>query len=152
MRRLVTLIGTALLAGTVLVVGTAPAHAAGNGKPVERPYREWALVSDDGLAHEVIATHIGRAQNTDVSVTISIDPTGTCVNSDGTETTPFIIDMAGTLVAPDGSALHYAGVLQFCPETGVIGTWDVIGGTGRFEGATGTMTQDGAHSVGTITY
>jgi hypothetical protein len=56
------------------------------------------------------------------------------------------------LVASDGDVVHCSGddvvnVASLLMQTGttgsITGTWNIIGGTGRFEGATGIITIDG---------
>ena len=77
----------------------------------------------------------------------------------------------GQIAAANGDLIYYdgndvvdvAGLLTQTGTTGaIIGTWTITGGTGRFEGATGTLTINGlvdfvtfsftCECVGTITY
>jgi hypothetical protein len=79
--------------------------------------------------------------------------------------------VSGHIVAANGDLINYSGndvvdVTAFVTQTGttgsITGTWTVTGGTGRFEGATGSFTINGTvdfvtntftcQCLGTVTY
>ena len=88
----------------------------------------------EGVGH---ATHLGRMEGTGSN----------CTSPDLTTQAVPIYDGLATFVAADGSSItaSYEG-MQDAPVAGVasvVQTFTVIGGTGRFEGATGTWSGSG---------
>jgi hypothetical protein len=80
-------------------------------------------------------------------------------------------NVSGQIVAANGDVINYTGddvvnIASLLTQTGttgaITGTWTITGGSGRFEGATGTLTINGivdlvggsftCDCVGTITY
>lgn len=178
-----TLLITTVLALTPLVTpGSQPAAAADHGAEVEveRPYREQTFntptigdctfttptvqLCEFVLEGVLIGTHIGRATDYGTG-TLTFDFGASCVTPNGGMGIPISGEFSGVIWAADGSELYYQGETDLCaggdPDAGTTSTWWVTGGTGRFEGASGTMTSTlgvnfGARiidmSVGTLTY
>lgn len=102
--------------------------------PVEQRCPNALTIGFEGVGH---ATHLGRMEGTGTN----------CTSPDlATQAVP-IYDGLATFVAADGSSITatYEGI-QHAPVAGVasvVSTFTVIGGTGRFEGATGTWSGSG---------
>lgn len=69
--------------------------------------------------------------------------------------------VSGQLAAADGDLVYYTGddvinVFNLLTGSGpngpITGTWTITGGTGRFEGATGTLTLDGLVDFTTLNF
>lgn len=176
MKRLLRgLVGGMLTAALVTVLAVTPAGAAGNGEPIERPYKErllWreidlgacgpgaagTLVCGFTMVEELTGTHYGRAMGYGEG-TVTLDLTSTCDRSDGLVGTPMMIAISGLIVAPDGSELFFSSPdSSVCfatfdaPLEGDGGNLRFTGGSGRFEGATGSAHVTNGIGVGTITY
>ena len=164
----------AAVAALVVAITATPAAAAGNGRAVERPYREMTfndvnvgscagfpvLICDFTLEGQLIGTHIGRADDVGWG-TARIDFSQPCVVDAGLVGNVSTGEFAGVITAADGSELFYEGASTQCVVSGASdsrsGSWWITGGTGRFEGASGTIelgpVVDGsAVNVGTITF
>jgi hypothetical protein len=102
------------------------------------------VVSSTASGHE---THLGKSTET-IAVTLTPDGPG-CQTNLGT----------GVLTAANGDQIFFdaTGTSCFNPTTGLVdlsGTQTITGGTGRFEGASGTLTVSGTGNpaTGTISY
>lgn len=172
MRRTTRTLAFGLLVTVVVSAGVEPAAAAGNGRPVERPYKEKSFVSGEGDADcdstdfplvvctftysgDLIANHIGRAHDRGVAVS-TIDFSGSCDGPGGLVGLPMTQTLDAVITAADGSELFYEGVGRECVVAGdqrdYTAEWWVTGGTGRFEGASGEMTATESTSVGILRY
>jgi len=145
----------------LLVTGTAaaalpaltPARAANPGVPFTARLSGTATYANSTTVQftgEGIATSVGRV--TDRGVAVFGAPEGSCPG--GVPGLPN--DHTETLMAQNGDTL----VLQLknfaCPTAPSslhgTGTWIVVGGTGRFDGATGGGTCDGTADFATNTF
>jgi hypothetical protein len=168
-----------------LAAATAtPAAAAGkSGKSVERPHKTTSVgiseldTSTCDLSNlpfvvcpqeisdtTIIGTHIGRSSSTG-SGSLTLDISVVCDGGDNLTGNPWTNSIDSVIVAPDGSELYTHASISGCfVDFGVgadtTGTVTITGGTGRFEGATGSQAFTGftvgdrveSTTVGTITY
>ena len=116
--------------GTIAIV-----YSEGNGC-----YPEYAQTQFIGSGN---GTHIGN----------SSDEFYVCSNAEGVLSGPFY----GTLTAANGDKIYFSqsdmSVFVFIDEYGnVSGEFDIIGGTGRFEGATGHVDTYGVDDFVNMTY
>ena len=119
---------------------------------------EW-ICSSCNTTNRVLVTPAGRP----VVLDFGAPP---CVGTNGEDGTPFVSTQDGVIVASDGSELNYRTVGVSCfvdfdvPIGGGTTSYTFDGGTGRFEGASGSgavypVTTDGVLAsdwAGTITY
>jgi hypothetical protein len=175
MSRLARALTFGLLVVAMAMATAAPASA---GKRVERPYKgqeqvvltleptcdftgpcDFTTVSAGGTS-----SHLGKTSTTSKGV---VELTGGCILLDGTSPGA-AFKTSGTFitVAANGSTLlgtfENAGCTGLTPDTaaipgGITGTQTIIGGTGRFEGASGSTVTFGdglgpLHWTGTLTY
>ncbi|MGI9642071.1 MAG: hypothetical protein ACR2N9_04730 [Acidimicrobiia bacterium] len=191
-RRFTRTLCLSLLVMALIAVSAAPAAAGGgngNGRQVERPYKDRVVSSSgpgtDCTTFEVIrtdpiivecpygpmvnerrTTHLGRNTNTLRGVTRSQFPPVACVDYLGR---PGIVSTTiydAVAVAANGSKLFTHGHWTACFQDGVGGNGSGMvtftGGTGRFEGASGSSSFEWfvpggdepnvSTSVGTIIY
>jgi hypothetical protein len=136
----------ALVGVAFAVAGAASAEGA---VPFEASYSGTASVSA-GRASSIAfgeATHLGNSSET---ISVALTPVSPlCQTNVGT----------GVLIAADGDQLFVAasGMTCFDPSTRLVDltvTQTIIGGTGRFAGASGTLTVSGTANpaTGTLTY
>jgi len=180
MKRITRALLLSALALALLAVAAPPSGAAGNGAAVERPYSATStgtsvtgecdltgspiVVCPQDSSSEVIGTHVGRGTST-VSGTTTLDFSEACLGRDGLPGVPVTTEQQGTIVAADGSELYIDTEVTSCfVDFGlgldVSGTTTIVGGSGRFEGASGSYSLVGSvddevavsQSTGTITY
>ena len=177
MKRITRALLLGALALALAATSAAPAAAGDNEKP--RPYESQGntvLNVDVALCVTVgfettcpfetsgtqIATHLGLSTSTSQGVVVlDFSPAGACVDAEGRDGAVFSSVNDGTIVAANGDELytHNEGTGCFV-DLGLpfvtTGTQTIDGGTGRFTGASGSMTtvNDGGNfsAVGTITY
>jgi hypothetical protein len=141
-----------------------------HGRPVERPYKPRAIsksgpgtdcttfvvISTAPIVIECpygprvadrVATHLGRHTLTSTGVTrIQILPLETCVDYLGRPGVVSTTILDGVILAPDGSEVFVRNGWTSCFEDGVggnvSGAFMFTGGTGRFEGASGSGTYE----------
>jgi hypothetical protein len=175
MKRVTKTVAFAFLVVAVALATAAPASA---GKRVERPYKgqeqvvltvdpacdfsgpcSFTTVSDGGTS-----SHLGKTSTTSEGF---VELTGGCLLSDGVSFgAAFSTSGTFTTEAANGDTLlgifENAGCAGLTPETaaipgGIAGTQTIIGGTGRFAGASGSTVTFGdglgpLHWIGTLTY
>lgn len=168
-----------VLLGALLLALLAP-PAAGQGAAVERPWGERTtgdsivdfancdlstvpiVTCPIRLEYTVTGTYVGRADLVAVGHAI-FDQSQTCVRSDGAIGSPGRTVSEEVIVAADGSALHSHTVYEYCVggfPNEFAATRMILGGTGRFEGASGSVELVGVDQggptdmtgEGTITY
>ena len=124
-----------LIAAWVIGFGMTPAYAASHQVPFSASYAGAISFASNGvwlLNGNGIATHMGRSANAGylVFTAVPVDCTGG-VPSDNHE----------TLTAANGDTLAIVSHDVACPAGPNLykgsGIWEVLGGTGRFTGATG---------------
>ena len=135
-RRVIVRLGTAMLAlfvfGIALAGETTPFKGWGSGVVIGvNPQPTYVELTIEGSGQ---ATHLGRFSRLEV---IQIDGTG---------------GISGTIVftAAGGGTVTVSVSGHFVSATDVVGTYTIIGGTGRFAGATGgtdfvAVSADGIH-------
>ncbi|MDH3730937.1 MAG: hypothetical protein OES13_07440 [Acidimicrobiia bacterium] len=168
----------------VLALAAATATPAAAGRSVERPYKARTVgtsvvqpieecdftdppfvkcaLENWGTLH---ATHLGRSTFSNTG-TATVNPSVACIDPNGLSGIQLTVSLNGVTVAADGSELYLHSEQSGCfvdlsVPLETVGTNTIVGGTGRFEGATGThstvVNGDGtgaivATGVGTITY
>ena len=171
MRRITRTLRLGLLVLALLAaVSATPAAAGGeHGRPVERPYMSrtisasgpgtdcttFEVISTDPLiiecpygprVNERQTTHLGRNTNTLIGVTRLEIPRVACVDYLGRPGVTSTTIYDAVAIAANGSELSTHGEWTACFQDGVggngSGTVTFTGGTGRFEGASGSATFD----------
>jgi hypothetical protein len=165
--------GAAMIAGVFLLGGADAVGAAGNGRPVERPYKEKSFVSAvpgsttcsptgpstlvctfdyEGV---LITSHTGRAWDAGTGVT-TVDLGGTCTHPTGLVGLPMTQTLAATITAADGSELFYTANATECLTASETRDYEshgtFTGGTGRFVGASGNFVANGDGAEGVLIY
>ena len=103
----------------------------------------------------IIGTHVGQATETQVG-TLTFDSNTPCALLDRAEATVTLVDLEGTITSQIGDELNFRLRGRWCGLERRPAYWTVVGGTGRFEGVSGTMSsrehfETGmATSVGTL--
>ena len=180
MRRFTKALLFGVLALAMLAVAAPPSGAASNGAAVERPYEATStgtsvvgecdvsgfpiVVCPQDSVSEVVGTHVGRGTST-VSGTSTLDFSQACLGREDAPGIRVTTEQQGTIVAADGSELVIDTEVTSCfVDFGlgldVSGTTTIVGGSGRFEGASGSYSLVGSvddevavsRSTGTITY
>ncbi|MBT8241987.1 MAG: hypothetical protein HKN94_10975 [Acidimicrobiales bacterium] len=174
MKRITSALTVGLLA-IAMVAATASPVSAGN--QAERPYKgqEQVFLSLDpscdftgpcGFTTDSAGTssHLGKTTGTSTGI---VSLTGPCTLLDGvTPGAAFSTSGEYIITAANGDTLsgifENSGCAGLAPGTemipgGIAGTQTIIGGTGRFEGASGSTVTFGdgigpLHWVGTLTY
>jgi hypothetical protein len=137
-------VSTGLVVVALAVAGTSSAK---NSVPFKGSYSGTATVSLPfvSIAASSEATHLGNSTET-VSLTVGPNPAPLCLTDVGT----------AVLTAANGDQIFLAASGTTClnPSTGLVslsGTQTITGGTGRFEGASGTLTVSGTANPATET-
>ena len=96
---------------------------------------------DQTIELDRVGTHLGRSTSSGVGA-ITLYIAEQCTTPSGGPGTPFESYQAVTIVAANGDQLTANSNVSGCGD-GVtvaepVGTYTITGGTGRFEGATGT--------------
>lgn len=175
MKRLTKVLSFGALVAAMIAATALPASA---GNQVTRPYKgneQVVLIVDDAcdfsgpcsfttFSDGGTSSHLGKTFTTSEGI---LQLTGGCLLLDGVSFgAAFSTSGTFTTRAANGDLLfgtfENSGCAGLTPDTagipgGIAGTQEIVGGTGRFEGATGNTVTFGdgigpLHWVGTLTY
>ncbi len=105
------------------------------------------VVCDYESTGEMTATHIGAASETQTG-TLTTYLTESCTSLNGTTGNRVVSRGTGIITTAWGDELHFIIGSDSCSRAISTGYWEVVGGTGRFEDASGIMStmSPGAYS------